>query len=82
MADFDNLTPPAKITNPATLTGAVDRDYPRHLHKWAGPDQPNTYVIVRSDIERDAKLAEGYCLTPQTAPPDEPKARKAKDVAA
>lgn len=45
------------------------QEYPRHLHKPGG-----AHVVVQDDAERDAKLAEGWkltpaeCLTPEPAP--------------
>jgi hypothetical protein len=65
MPEFDSKAPPLSVTNPGPV---ADPNYPRHLHK---PD--GTYTVVRSDTERDAKLAAGWNLTPGPAPEPEPE---------
>lgn len=68
MADksFNHLKPEVDVTNPLGVGGGR-ADYPRHLHHEDG-----SYVVVTSDAERDAKVAEGYLLSPFVAK-DEPK---------
>lgn len=47
--------------------GGVFQEYPRHLHRPGG-----TYLVVQSDEERDAALADGWTLTPGGIPPPPP----------
>ena len=63
---FDQAKPPLSVTNPpAAVAGETDRTYrefPRHLHKADG-----SYIEVGNDIDKAAKLADGWHLTPDAA---------------
>lgn len=64
--EFNNLTPPVSVTNPEAAEKGLGqnayREYPRHLHRADG-----SFVEVTDDGERDAKLADGWFLTPGAA---------------
>jgi hypothetical protein len=62
MADktFDQLNPPAAVTNPGGVAGF--QEYPRHMHKHGEPS-----VQVPDDAGRDEKREAGYFLTAREA---------------
>lgn len=78
MADFDNLNPPKKVTNP---TGpAAGEAFPRHVHKYAGKHDDgspklNAFKVIANAGELEAALADGWSLEPVL---DEPKKSKSK----
>lgn len=81
---FDGMAPPKKTTDPKGL-GVGMKEYPRHLHKWAGTNEDgspklNDYIVVHSDADREAALAAGWSLTPVVEAPkaEKPKAEKPK----
>lgn len=69
---FDNLNPGKKVTDPDGVNAPRSAEYPRHLHKWAGPDRINDYVVVTNDKEKAAALKKGYALQPVTEDPAAP----------
>lgn len=69
---FDNLNPGKRVTDPDGEKMPRSAEYPRHLHKWAGADRMNDYVIVTNDKEKAAALKKGYALQPVTEDPAAP----------
>lgn len=64
MADFRMTDPPKSITDPEKEPRPAGyQEYPRHMHKWNEP-----YKVVRNDAEKQAALADGWQLQPQTKP--------------
>lgn len=53
---FDNLNPPATVTNP---NGVLSRDFPAHVHHEDG-----SYVTVHTAEEKQAYLDQGYTEQP------------------
>lgn len=72
MADFNNLEPPQRITNPGQPSGF--REFPRMLYKWNAPGEFNLVLTVKTLDEQQQAVADGWALTPITAPP--PKRKK------
>lgn len=66
---FDHLNPTKKQTDPNNV--GANKDYPRHLHKFAGVGALNTFIVVNNDIEKAAALKAGWSLEPQSEPPAE-----------
>lgn len=64
--DFDqNKVSDVEITDPdlaARLAGGelVDREYPKHVHKYAGPNQMHEYIVVNSADEEAQAKRDGY----------------------
>lgn len=75
MADtFDAFNPPKKQTDPAGL-GAASRDYPAHVHQWAGRDEDgnvlrNHFKVVNSAQEKADALDAGWSETPVHTEPE------------
>lgn len=69
---FDQLNPPVKVTNPGAPSGF--QEYPRHLHRMNGE-----YVVVTNDVDKEAKLADGWFLTPDAAKAAAAPKRKGRD---
>lgn len=90
MPDFNQLTPPASITDPGNAR-AAGPEYPRHLHKCVGEHVKgdpiptdkvligstlHEYIVVSSEAEKETALAAGFSLGPVLEAPELPKARK------
>lgn len=71
MTDFDQRNPPPTVTNPDPnrRQPTEHREYPRHLHKVG------EHLVVNSDEEKAAAVADGWALAPAVAPPA-PKGKK------
>lgn len=70
--DFNQMKPDdVEITDPerAAREAAgipVDREYPKHLHKFVAPGQPHDYVEVADAKAEASKRREGW-MSPQEA---------------
>jgi hypothetical protein len=58
MPDFNSLAPPIAVSNPNIAS--MGADYPLHLHKARGE-----CCVVKNDVERDEKVAQGWPLPPK-----------------
>lgn len=63
--DFDQMNPNIEITNPggAEDVGAgipLDREYPKHVHKFSGVGLPFEYVVVHDAQSEAAAKRKGF----------------------
>lgn len=76
---FDQLKPGTHITDPDAVEAPRSGEYPRHMHKWAGPDRINDYIVVQNDKEKATALKKGYALQPLTEDPAAPVDKSASE---